>query len=90
MGFGGLKNNINGMGIGGGGVGGGSVKRENFYSTKMQAEHLLKRKKPEKKPIEEIDIECLDSELEDQNQAGDPNGEANPGGDKNSSVRNFC
>lgn len=56
MGFGGLKNNINGMGIGGGG--GGSVKRENFYSTKMQAEHLLKRKKPEKKPIEEIDIEC--------------------------------
>jgi hypothetical protein len=55
VGFGGLKNNINGMGIGGGGS--ASVKRENFYSTKMQAEHLLKRKKPEKKPIEEIDIE---------------------------------
>jgi len=33
------------------------VKREG-----QQPEHLLKRKKIEKKPIEEIDIECLDDE----------------------------
>lgn len=56
IGFGGKINNINSSSIGNGGS--TSVKRENFYNAKIGAEHLLKRKKPEKKPIEEIDIEC--------------------------------